>query len=479
MISNSSNYSIYVPHSYIVRIFVNRSNGNATKYPILIKNNTFTYTYSTGLANLDPRGITLINRAMKEWSCRVNVNDTLVNAGNSSLNTIYLDTISNSNALASTQIIKGNLYTDGYYYPSLTRITINALYTSKNSIYKFNYKLPENNIGIDSFDFYHVILHELGHALGLAHINDSLSLMYYSTPPGLKYNQRIDLRDKDAESENYTDQTNAVHDANFIVTKSEQSIITGKLAPFTPGNCGPLAPSGLIAAVKRAGNINLSWTAASDMDYYTLTRTDLFGNQVELYFKDGAPIGAGTASYQDLSVSPGSTYTYNLISINSFGNASSNTQSVSTPLLAKPGIIQTSATTSNNVTISWTGNANTYAILRSSDGGQTYDTIASNITGSSYKDNTVTPGMTYTYIVKAIVSISFKIFDPVPVTACLAIISKTTYSSSTIIYPCNNSIEFINDTIKNNSNVRVNGSSNKVIIQGKFQVQKGWSFYAK
>lgn len=87
--------------------------------------------------------------------------------------------------------------------------------------------------------------------------------------------------------------------------------------------------------------------------------------------------------------------------------------------------------------------------------------------------------MTYTYIVKAIVSTSSKISDPVPVTACLAIISKTTYSSSTIIYPCNNSIEFINDTIKNNSNVRVNGSSNKVIIQGKFQVQKGSSFYAK
>ena len=41
-----------------------------------------------------------------------------------------------------------------------------------------------------------------------------------------------------------------------------------------------------------------------------------------------------------------------------------STQSVSTPLLAKPGIIQTTATTSNDVTISWTGNANTYTIER-------------------------------------------------------------------------------------------------------------------
>ena len=399
---------------------------------------------------------------------------------------ISLDSLANLNdtilfnllPLSSALMATGNPtigFSGNYYYPFSTSIKINI-----NQIQNFDYSYPENPV--TNYDFYETILHELGHALGLAHLNNNLPQVLHVLHTRLnqsKWNGKKILRDQQGQPENPADTTNSVLDANFIVTKSEQSLISGKLMPFTSSNCGPLAPSGLIATVKSAGNINLSWTAASDMDYYSLTRTDLFGNQVPLYLPGGAPIGAGIASYQDLSVSPGSTYTYSLTSINSFGNASSSTQSVSTPLLAKPGIIQTTATTSNNVTISWTGNANTYTILRSSDGGQTYDTIARNITGTSYNDNTVTPGMTYTYIVKAIVSTTSKISDPVPVTACLAIISKTTYSSSTIIYPCNYSIEFINDTIKNNSNVRVNGSCNKVNIQGKFQVQKGSSFYAK
>ncbi len=224
----------------------------------------------------------------------------------------------------------------------------------------------------------------------------------------------------------------------------------------------------------------MNWTAASDMDYYTLTRTDLFGNQVPLYLSGGAPIGAGISSYPDLSVSQGSTYIYTLTSINSFGNASSSTQQVSTPILAKPGIIQTTATTSNVIIISWTGNANTYTILRSSDGGQTYVTIATNVTTTTYTDNTVASGTKYTYEVQGNITSTSITSNPVTVTACLSVIKNTTYSSSTIIiYPCNDSIEFVNDTIRNNSNIRINGTSNKVNIQGKFQVQKESSFYAK
>lgn len=50
----------------------------------------------------------------------------------------------------------------------------------------WNYDTTYTSMATDSFYFYDYILHELGHAMGLGHINDKYSLMYFDEPPGVR-----------------------------------------------------------------------------------------------------------------------------------------------------------------------------------------------------------------------------------------------------------------------------------------------------
>jgi hypothetical protein len=62
----------------------------------------------------------------------------------------------------------------------------------------------------------------------------------------------------------------------------------------------------------------------------------------------------------------------------------------------------------SQVTLSWTAvsGANAYNVKRSTIAGGPYTTIATNVTGTSYIDNTVTNGTTYYYVVTAVDSSS-------------------------------------------------------------------------
>lgn len=276
----------------------------------------------------------------------------------------------------------GGSFANNYYYPGSTSIIINTGAT-------FDYSLPGNDI--TNADFYEAILHELGHALGLDHINDNTSLMFWETQNNTTASNRIDLR-APSNPENPAIKTNSVEDANFIVTQSEDD---NSLTSSVQSNCSPSSPVNLSAIAANAGEVNLSWTAASNMDYYTLTRSD--GGVP--YPNPSYPAGISSAS--DFNVTPGSTYTYTLTAWNSFGSASTTSNTVMTPLLVAPGNIQISISSNGQPTISWSGNGSSYNIYVSSDGGKTYTLLKSNVTSTSYTDITAKSGMVYIYKIQA------------------------------------------------------------------------------
>jgi hypothetical protein len=304
--------------------------------------------------------------------------------------------------------------------------------------------------------------------------------MYYSTPDFAAWYQRVDLRDETRDPENPTDKTNAVADATYNVTKSENY---GKLSASAQSNCGPLPPASLSATAISAGEIDLSWTAASDMDYYTLSHTD--NNGITVYPEPF--LGAGISGYNDISVSQGSTYTYTLTSINSFGTVSSYT-TATTPLLAIPGTIQSSVSTSGIPTITWSSNANSYNILRSSDGGKTYVPVASNITTTSFTDKTAQSGKVYTYEVQAksgsaiVTSNSITVFAIYVSTTC----SKTNLINYTNTSQVPSGGSFTTNTITAGTNVVIASgladyfwSGTKVQLKPGFSAKSGSTFQAK
>ena len=123
--------------------------------------------------------------------------------------------------------------------------------------------------------------------------------------PGMEgWNLRNQLNQSTAE--NSQDSIIAVKDANYIIKRSQPP--SGNLILIAPDSCAPSTPTNLTGKVMSAGEIDLSWTPAPDMDLYTLARTDSLRNQVTLYLPGNAPIGAGNSSYTDKSVIPNSIY---------------------------------------------------------------------------------------------------------------------------------------------------------------------------
>ena len=104
------------------------------------------------------------------------------------------------------------------------------------------------------------------------------------------------------------------------------SVVTG-----TRDTTAPTVPTGLTATAVGSGQVDLAWTASSDdrgVTAYTV-------------YRDGGPVATvsgGTTSYSDTSVSPSTTYAYQVDAVDAAGNRSalSDPASVTTPASADP-----------------------------------------------------------------------------------------------------------------------------------------------
>src|ERR1035441_10634649 len=101
--------------------------------------------------------------------------------------------------------------------------------------------------------------------------------------------------------------TGAVNDSQAMI------VLTGGAAP-PPPNGAPYAPSGL-TAMAGSGHVTLSWTAGSGATSYNLYRA------AESGYETTSPVVTGITgtSYTDTNLNSGTTYYYQVVSLNSSG----------------------------------------------------------------------------------------------------------------------------------------------------------------
>jgi hypothetical protein len=99
-------------------------------------------------------------------------------------------------------------------------------------------------IGPGEFDLQTVVIHELGHAIGLGHSQDAASAMHAALAPGAikRTLSAADLNVRPAEDEGPSPLLAAGIGRADAAPSVPGSVVTGGLAPVAPGPPSPLAP---------------------------------------------------------------------------------------------------------------------------------------------------------------------------------------------------------------------------------------------
>ncbi len=179
-----------------------------------------------------------------------------------------------------------------------------------------------------------------------------------------------------------TDYQNRTYSAAIVINVGTASTPPADTTSPTSGTLSAIAPS--------SSQVNLSWTSSTDnigISYYALIR-----NGVQI-----TTLGATSISYVDTAVTPSTTYTYVLKSVDAAGNYSQSnsvtgtTPAAQAPLPTIPSLTATPAaiTQGQSTTLSWsTTGATTLSI----------DQSIGSVTGTS---RTVSPTQTTTYTLTA------------------------------------------------------------------------------
>ena len=160
----------------------------------------------------------------------------------------------------------------------------------------------------------------------------------------------------------------------------------------------PSTPTNLTAVAVAYNKVNLSWTAS----------TDNVGVTGYWIVRNGVTIASSaTNSYSDTTVSPSTTYSYQVIAYDAAGNNSgpSNTATATTPAAPDtqaptvPTNFTATAVSSSQINLSWTASTDNVGVTG-------YDVYRNNskvatVATTSYGDTGLSPSTTYSYFVKA------------------------------------------------------------------------------
>jgi fibronectin type 3 domain-containing protein len=150
--------------------------------------------------------------------------------------------------------------------------------------------------------------------------------------------------------------------------------------------------------------VSLSWSAPAGATAYNLQREDP-GQSTFVTIASGLT----STSYVDTNVTLGSTYQYEVQATNAGGSSPFSSSvgvfvgAVQTAPLA-PTISQADGSSGTEVDLAWStsSGADSYQIQREGPGQNSFATIATGLTGTSFTDTSVTPGATYIYTVIAV-----------------------------------------------------------------------------
>ena len=200
--------------------------------------------------------------------------------------------------------------------------------------------------------------------------------------------------------------SNPSHRSHTLQSQSDletvsQSVTVNVVPPLTPPDTTPpTAPSGLTGSAINQTQINLTWTASTDN--VAVADYDIFRNGTQI----GSPSGT---TYQDTGLSAGTPYTYYVEAVDTSGNISAASASVTatttaadiTPptvtitaptgqLAANTTSTTLSVTTNENATCAWStlaGQAFASMTTFATTGGTSHSTTLTGLSnGSSYTD---------------------------------------------------------------------------------------------
>ncbi|MCA9473784.1 MAG: fibronectin type III domain-containing protein, partial [Nitrospira sp.] len=189
--------------------------------------------------------------------------------------------------------------------------------------------------------------------------------------------------------------------------KSNTASLTMPGTATTTDSEGPIAPGNLSAIASSPTQVNLSWTASTDLGGGVVAGYDIY--------RDGAKLKASviSTSFSDTTAQPNTIYSYQ---VDAFDDASprnksrkSNMVSLTTPSTTNdtarpttPSNLTATASSPTQVKLVWTASTDLgggvvagYDIWR--DGAK----LKANITSTSYSDPTAQPNTTYSYQVDA------------------------------------------------------------------------------
>ena len=179
--------------------------------------------------------------------------------------------------------------------------------------------------------------------------------------------------------------------------------------PPTPVLTAPAAPSSLAATAMSPTRVDLTWTDnASNEDGFRIERCQ---GAACTTFSEIASYGTpNRTSHTDLTGAPATTYRYRVLAYNASGVSQPSalvgvTTQTPTPPAAPSGLVA-AATSSTNVTLTWTDNAsneNGFTVERCQGTGCTaFAAIGgTSANGTTYHDTGLAAGGTYRYRVKA------------------------------------------------------------------------------
>ncbi|HZT53485.1 MAG TPA: fibronectin type III domain-containing protein, partial [Gaiellaceae bacterium] len=218
-----------------------------------------------------------------------------------------------------------------------------------------NWTPATDNIAVVAYDIYR-------NGLYLATVGPQTSTFTdASAVPGVRYTYRVAARD-------------------LAGNTTSATVTTAGTADTTP----PSTPSNPAVSASGWTTASLAWGASTD-------NVRLLYYQV---FRDGSPVAqvpAGTTSYVDTELSPGTTYTYRVAAVDASGNASapSSPVTVTTPTDSSPPTAPANLTgavlASSQVLLSWDDSSDNVGVVR-------YDILRNGVVvgssaGSSYLDD--------------------------------------------------------------------------------------------